>query len=61
MAVPKRRLSRSRTRHRRARWAGQLPAMPTLTRCPCSRRELTVSHHACAACGRYQDRQVIRP
>lgn len=60
MAVPKRRTSRSRTRHRRAQWAGALSAtMPTVTRCPCPRRELTVAHHACAACGRYRDAQVL--
>lgn len=56
MAVPKRRKSRSNTRHRRARWTA---TAPTLVRCPCSRRELVAPHRACAHCGVYRDRQVL--
>lgn len=55
MAVPKRRTSRSRTRHRRARWTA---SVPQLTPCPCPREELVVPHRACAHCGRYRGRQV---
>lgn len=31
MAVPKRRTSRSRTRHRRARWTARAPELVTVT------------------------------
>ena len=54
MAVPKRRMSRSNTRSRRAQWKA---AAPTLTRCP--RGHVTLPHTACPTCGRYGDRQVI--
>lgn len=56
MAVPKRRLSRSNTRHRRARWTA---AVPTLVRCPCPIRELVAPHRVCAHCGVYRGRQVL--
>ncbi|MFI6823138.1 50S ribosomal protein L32 [Micromonospora sp. NPDC050187] len=56
MAVPKRRTSRSNTRHRRARWKASVPA---IVRCPCPRQEAVVPHRACTACGLYKGRQVV--
>ncbi|MDG4799988.1 50S ribosomal protein L32 [Micromonospora sp. WMMD980] len=56
MAVPKRKMSRSNTRHRRAQWKA---AVPQLTSCPCPRKEMVVPHRACAHCGLYKGRQVV--
>ncbi|MEU8025273.1 MULTISPECIES: 50S ribosomal protein L32 [Micromonospora] len=56
MAVPKRKMSRSNTRHRRAQWKA---AVPQLTPCPCPRKEMVVPHRACAHCGLYKGRQVV--
>ncbi|MFC0508865.1 50S ribosomal protein L32 [Micromonospora costi] len=56
MAVPKRRTSRSNTRHRRARWKATVP--PTVP-CPCPRKEPVVPHRACRHCGLYNGRQVV--
>lgn len=58
MAVPKRRTSRSNTRHRRAQWKA---AAPTLVTCPCPRQEKILPHRACAHCGLYRGRQVEDP
>jgi large subunit ribosomal protein L32 len=58
MAVPKRKMSRSNTRHRRARWKA---AAPALSPCPCPRREMIPSHRACTHCGLYRGRQVTAP
>ncbi|TDB77975.1 50S ribosomal protein L32 [Micromonospora sp. KC723] len=58
MAVPKRKMSRSNTRHRRARWKA---SVPRLTPCPCSRKEMVVPHRACAHCGLYKGRRVVEP
>ncbi|MET7832430.1 50S ribosomal protein L32 [Micromonospora sediminicola] len=56
MAVPKRKMSRSNTRHRRARWKA---SVPRLTPCPCPRREMVVPHRTCGHCGLYKGRQVV--
>jgi large subunit ribosomal protein L32 len=56
MAVPKRKMSRSRTRHRRARWLkGEKPTRATCRRCKSPIRPHTV----CQVCGFYAGRQVI--
>ncbi|MCW2937084.1 MAG: rpmF 2 [Actinomycetia bacterium] len=57
MAVPKRKKSRSNTRHRRSQWK---TAVPTLVACP-QCREPKLPHIACSACGTYDRRQVIAP
>jgi large subunit ribosomal protein L32 len=55
MAVPKRKKSRSRTRHRRAHWKASLP---TLSECPhCHKPKLT--HRICPNCGKYAGRAVV--
>ena len=55
MAVPKRKMSRSNTRSRRAQWK----ATPvTLVNCPrCRERKLP--HVACPTCGTYDGRAVL--
>lgn len=55
MAVPKRKKSRSNTRHRRSQWKAQAP---TLVRCPQCRDE-KLPHTACPTCGTYNRRQVV--
>ncbi|HSZ42487.1 MAG TPA: 50S ribosomal protein L32 [Trebonia sp.] len=57
MAVPKRKMSRSNTRSRRAQWK---TAAPTLVECnQCHSPKLP--HAACPTCGTYRRRQVIEP
>jgi large subunit ribosomal protein L32 len=55
VAVPKRRMSRSNTRSRRARWKATAPALATCKRC----RQPKLPHVACPVCGTYNDRQVV--
>jgi len=55
MAVPKRKMSKSRRDKRRANW--KLTA-PTLVSCPqCHAPKLP--HHVCGECGFYDGRQVV--
>jgi large subunit ribosomal protein L32 len=55
MAVPKKKMSRSRTRRRKAQW--KVPA-PTLAVCQrCGSKHLP--HRVCAECGSYNGREVI--
>ncbi len=56
MAVPKRKLSRSRTRHRKAQWLKTAtPAFATCKRCKAPTRPHTV----CSTCGTYGGREVV--
>ena len=55
MAVPKKKMSRSRTRRRKAHWK---VAAPTLVPCQrCGSKHLP--HRACVECGTYNGREVI--
>ena len=54
MAVPKRKMSRSNTRSRRAQWK---TAAPVLTKC--DRGHTTRPHTVCPECGRYDGRTVL--
>lgn len=56
MAVPKKRMSNSRTAKRRAQW--DIIATPTLGTCPSCGAPVR-PHHVCAACGKYRGRQVL--
>ncbi|MGH3978474.1 MAG: 50S ribosomal protein L32 [Pseudonocardiaceae bacterium] len=59
MAVPKRRMSRSNTRSRRAQWKATAPTLV-----PCSNRacrQPKLPHVVCPNCGTYDGRQVVRP
>ncbi len=56
MAVPKKKMSRSRTRRRKAGWR---VTAPRLSRCPrCHSPKL--SHHVCDNCGTYRGREVLQ-
>ncbi|WP_446665480.1 50S ribosomal protein L32 [Flexivirga sp. B27] len=52
MAVPKRKMSRSNTRSRRAQWKAAPVALSTCPQCNAPKQ----SHVACPACGSYKDR-----
>jgi len=55
MAVPKKKMSRSRTRRRKAQWK---VAPPTLATCPqCGAKH--VPHRVCNECGTYDGREII--
>jgi len=51
--TPKGKMSRSRTRSRRAQWK---TAAPTLTKCPRC-KEAQLPHTACPSCGWYAGRE----
>lgn len=55
MAVPKRKMSRSNTRHRRSQWKATAPKLATCDRC----RSPKLPHTACPTCGTYAKRQVL--
>ena len=55
MAVPKKKMSRSRTRRRKAMWK---VSAPTTTICPeCNAP--TLPHRVCMECGSYNGREVF--
>jgi large subunit ribosomal protein L32 len=55
MAVPKKKMSRSRTRQRKSMWK---VARTATIRCPqCSAPKL--SHRVCKECGTYKGREVL--
>jgi large subunit ribosomal protein L32 len=55
MALPKRKVSRARTRSRRANWKLTLPG---IAECPqCHQKKL--AHRVCMNCGTYNGTQVI--
>ncbi|MBF0112468.1 MAG: 50S ribosomal protein L32 [Desulfamplus sp.] len=56
MAVPKKKVSKSRGRKRRTH---QKVSVPTYTTCP-ECKETKLPHAACPACGVYRGRSVIR-
>ncbi len=56
MAVPKKRMSNSRTAKRRAQW--DIITAPNLGSCPSCGAPVR-PHHVCAACGKYRGRQVL--
>jgi large subunit ribosomal protein L32 len=55
VAVPKRKTSRSNTRHRRSQWKTAAPALSTCDRC----KQPKLQHTACPTCGTYNKRQVL--
>jgi len=55
MAVPKKKMSRSRTRRRKARWKVSRPPLATCGRCGAAH----VPHRVCPECGTYDGREVV--
>ena len=55
MAVPKRKMSRSNTRSRRAQWKATAVALVRCEQC----REPKMPHRACGACGTYNRRRAL--
>lgn len=58
MAVPKRKMSRSNTRARRAQWKMTAPALVTCANAACRAQHLP--HTACPSCGQYGPRNSRR-
>jgi large subunit ribosomal protein L32 len=55
MAVPKRKMSRSNTRHRRSQWKAAPVALATCSACGSKK----LQHTVCPTCGTYDKRQVL--
>ncbi|MFP5416750.1 MAG: 50S ribosomal protein L32 [Actinomycetes bacterium] len=58
MAVPKRKMSRSNTRARRAQWKMTAPALVTCANAACRAKHLP--HTVCPSCGQYGPRSARR-
>jgi len=56
MAVPKKRVSKSRGRRRRAHWKLSLPGIVECPQC----HETKLSHRICSNCGYYKGKEVIK-
>lgn len=59
MAVPKRRMSRSRTRSRRAQWKATVPTLVACANRACGAS--TRPHMTCPTCGTYGGRRLASP
>lgn len=57
MAVPKRKVSKSRLRMRKAAWAGKIPQATTQACADCGAPRQP--HRVCPSCGQYNGRQVV--
>jgi len=55
MAVPKKKMSRSRTRRRKAQWKVSSPTFATCGQCGAKH----TPHRVCKQCGSYNGREVI--
>lgn len=55
MPVPKRKMSRSNTRHRRSQWKAAVPTLVVCVRC----KGKHIAHVACPTCGTYAKRRVL--
>jgi large subunit ribosomal protein L32 len=58
VAVPKRKMSRSNTRHRRAAWKATAPGLVVCANPACGAKHLP--HRACPTCGQYGARGALR-
>lgn len=54
--VPKRKMSRSNTRNRRAQWKAIAPALELCKKCNLEK----IPHKVCPNCGSYSNRQVTK-
>jgi len=57
VAVPKRKKSRSNTRHRRSQWKTTAPTLAPCGNRAC--RQPKLPHVACPSCGQYDGRRVL--
>jgi len=57
MAHPKRKISKTRRDKRRTHYKATAPALGTCSNCG----EMKLNHHACPACGYYNDRSMFLP
>ena len=55
MAVPKKKMSRRRTRQRKAAWKVDRPSVSTCPHCHATK----LPHRVCPNCGRYKGREVV--
>jgi large subunit ribosomal protein L32 len=55
MAVPKKKMSRMRTRHRRSAWKVAKPSTSVCPQC----QAVKTPHRVCPNCGSYKGREVI--
>jgi large subunit ribosomal protein L32 len=55
MAVPKRKVSKTRKRKRRTHWKAEAPALAKCPKCG----EMVMPHRACPHCGHYKGRKVL--
>lgn len=55
MALPKRKISKSRGRKRRTHQKVTLPSLSTCSQC----NEVKLPHHVCPGCGHYKGRNVL--
>lgn len=55
MAVPKRKMSRSNTRSRRAQWKAAVVQTQPCPQC----KSAKLPHAACGVCGMYNGRQIL--
>lgn len=58
VAVPKRKMSRSNTRHRRSQWKATAATLVTCSNPACRQKHLP--HTACPSCGQYGSRGDMR-
>ena len=56
MAQPKKKMSKCRTRRRRAQWKLTLPGLIECPQC----HELTMPHRVCPACGYYGGKEIVK-
>lgn len=56
MAVPKRKVSKSKKNSRRAHWKLDLPGMVKCPNC----QEFKMPHRVCESCGYYKGREVVK-
>jgi large subunit ribosomal protein L32 len=55
MAVPKRKVSKTRRQKRRSHWKAQPPGLSKCPKCD----EMMLPHRACPHCGYYRGRKVL--
>ncbi len=57
MAVPKRKVSKTRRDKRRTHWKLAAPGLVACPQC----HELKLPHHICGHCGYYKGKEIVKP